>query len=91
MSERPTAGPPVVAFELNPHSASKRPEQLVNVLTRVLSGEFPEAFEQIEVVHEPETAVVKLSKLETLDQKSAEAVARRARSVFNDFVTSPWY
>ena len=41
--------PPYLDFELDPSSASKRPEQLVILLKRALEQEFPEAFATIEV------------------------------------------
>ena len=87
----PADKPPAVQFVLDPDSASKRPEQLVNVLTRVLGQEFPDVFQRIAVVHTRETGVVSLEKLDELDDQSAKEIVHRARAVHDEFVTSPWY
>lgn len=94
MTETPKT-PPIAEFALDPNSASKRPEQLVNLLTRMLSQEFPEAFKRLEVVHASETAVVTLASLDPdedeLDEGVAKEIAHRARAVYGEFSTSPWY
>jgi len=92
MTELPKT-PPIVEFALDPNSASKRPEQLVNLLTRMLSQEFPQAFQRLEVVHAGETAVVTLTSLDedALDENLVQEIAHRARAVYGEFSTSPWY
>ncbi len=92
MTEPPKT-PPIVEFALDPNSASKRPEQLVNLLTRMLSQEFPKAFQRLEVVHASETAVVTLASLgeDELDEDVTQEIAHRARAVYGEFSTSPWY
>ena len=84
-------GRPSVQFELDPNTAGKRPDQLVSLLRRTLQQEFPDEIEQIEVTFLPETAVVSVTASETLEEKAAARILRRAQSVFNEFVTSPWY
>ena len=78
-------------FVLDPDSASKRPEQLVSLLKRVLEQEFPDAFPPLEVMHAHESATVSLAGLDDLDEAIASEVVHRARAVFAEFVTSPWY
>ena len=92
MTETPKR-PPIAEFALDASSASKRPEQLVNLLTRMLSQEFPQAFQRLEVVHASETAVVTLASLDEdeLDEDVALEIAHRARAVYGEFSTSPWY
>ncbi len=68
-----------------------RPEQLLNLLNRMLREEFPAVVDSVTVVHEPGDGVVTLSNLEQLDETIALTVAHRARSVYNEFLTSPWY
>ncbi len=68
-----------------------RPEQLLNLLNRMLREEFPAVVDSVTVVHEPGEGVVTLSNLEQLDEPIAMNVAHRARSVYNEFLTSPWY
>ena len=80
-----------VEFRVDSNSPTKRPEQLYNLLDRMLRQEFPAAVEVVEVVHTPGDAVVSLVNLEKLEEAVARAVARRARAVYNEFVTSPWY
>ena len=82
---------PYLDFELDPSSASKRPEQLVILLKRALEQEFPEAFATIEVWHTPGRPFVSVRHLEKLDEQTAKDVAHRARGIFNEFLTSPWY
>jgi len=83
--------PPIVEFTLDPTSPSKRPEQLITVLERTLQREFSEAFEIVDIQHTPGEPVVSIKGLEKLDTQIAKSLARRARVVFNDFMTSPWY
>ena len=68
-----------------------RPEQLLNLLNRMLREEFPAVVDSVTVVHEPGDGVVTISNLEQLDETIALTVAHRARSVYNEFLTSPWY
>lgn len=68
-----------------------RPEQLLNLLNRMLREEFPAVVDSVIVTHELDDGVVTLSNLEQLDKKIAMNVSRRARSVYNEFLTSPWY
>ena len=90
MTEKTT---PVQAlrFELNIKDSAMRPEQLLNLLNRMLREEFPAVVESVTVAHDPGDGVVTLSNLEQLDKKIATNVSRRARSVYNEFLTSPWY
>ena len=80
----------MVEFRLDSSSATKHPEQLFSLLDRMLRQEFP-AVDGVEVVHEPGGSVVSLVNLETLEDATAQDVARRARTVYNEFITSPWY
>ena len=79
-----------VEFRLDSTSQTKRPEQLYNLLDRMLRQEFPAA-EIVEVTHTPGDAVVSLVNLDALEEAAANAVTSRARAVYNEFVTSPWY
>lgn len=90
MTEKTT---PVQAlrFELNIKDSAMRPEQLLNLLNRMLREEFPAVVESVTVAHDPGDGVVTLSNLEQLDKTIATNVSRRARSVYNEFLTSPWY
>lgn len=83
--------PPTVEFTLDPTSPSKRPEQLITLLERALQREFPEALEIVDIQHTPGEPVVSIKGLEKLDTQMAKSLAHRARVVFNDFMTSPWY
>ena len=83
--------PPTVEFTLDPSSPSKRPEQLITLLESALQREFPEAFEIVDIRHTPGEPVVSIGALEKLDPLIAKSLAHRARAVFNDFMTSPWY
>lgn len=83
--------PPTLDFTLDPNSPSKRPEQLLSLLEMVLRRESPEAFEIIDIWHAPGKPVVSIRNLEQLDEQVAKDLTHRARSVFNDFMTSPWY
>ncbi len=87
----PVAKPPTAEFQLDPGSASKRPDQLVSVLTRTLRQEFPEVFERLGISHDAETALVSILHLDELEPAVATAVTKRARAAYHDFVTSPWY
>ena len=78
-------------FKLDSNSPTKHPEQLYNLLDRMLRREFPAAVELVEVVHTPGDAVVSIVNLDTLEAAAAHDVARRARTVYNEFITSPWY
>ena len=87
-----TTGPAeTVEFELDSGSATKRPEQLYNLLDRMVRQEFPEIVDIVQVVHAAGESKVRLDNLEALDEAVAKEVAHRARGIFNDFVTSPWY
>lgn len=87
-----TTGPTeTVEFELDSGSATKRPEQLYNLLDRMVRQEFPEIVDIVQVVHAAGESKVRLDNLETLDEAVAKEVAHRARGIYNDFVTSPWY
>jgi len=90
MTEKTT---PVQAlrFELNIKDSAMRPEQLLNLLNRMLREEFPAVVDSVTVAHDPGDGVVTLSNLEQLDKTIATNVSRRARSVYNEFLTSPWY
>ena len=83
--------PPTVDFTVDPISPSKRPEQLVSLLESALRLDFPEALETVEIWHAPGEPVVSIRNLEQLDEQVAKNLARRARGVFNEFMTSPWY
>ena len=83
--------PPSLDFHLDPSSPSKRPEQLVILLERALGQEFPGTLEIIDIVHAPGNPLVSVRNLEKLDEPTAKDLAHRARGVFNDFMTSPWY
>ena len=89
MSEKPRSSD-TVEFKLDSNSPTKRPEQLYKLLDRMLRQEFP-AVELVEVVHTPGDSVVSLVNLDTLEEAAAHDVVRRARTVYNEFVTSPWY
>lgn len=80
-----------VEFELDASSATKRPEQLYNLLDRMVRKEFPDFVDIVQVVHAVGDSTVRLTNLETLDEAVAKEVAHRARGIYNDFVTSPWY
>ena len=82
---------PAVEFRLDPHSPSKRPEQLAALVESALRREFPAAAEIVEVVHSAEDAAVSLRNLEQVERATAEKLAHRARVVYNDFMISPWY
>ena len=90
MTEKTTPVKPL-RFELNIKDSAMRPEQLLNLLNRMLREEFPAVVDSVTVVHEPGEGVVTLSNLEQLDKPIAMNVAHRARSVYNEFLTSPWY
>tara|TARA_B100001013_G_C24533119_1_gene411620 strand:+ start:517 stop:789 length:273 start_codon:yes stop_codon:yes gene_type:complete len=90
MTEKTTPVKPL-RFELNIKDSAMRPEQLLNLLNRMLREEFPAVVDSVTVVHEPGEGVVTLSNLEQLDEPIAMNVAHRARSVYNEFLTSPWY
>ena len=83
--------PPTVDFTLDPSSPSKQPEQLVSLLESALRREFPEALEIVDIWHAPGEPVVSVRNLEKLDERTAKNLAHRARGVFNEFMTSPWY
>ena len=87
----PASTPPTAEFQLDPTSASKRPDQLVSVLTRTLRQEFPEVFERLGISHDADTALVSILHLDELDAATATEVSARARTAYNDFITSPWY
>ncbi len=90
MSELPTT-PPIAEFAVDPNSPSKRPEQLVSLLARVLGQEFPEAFGSLEIVHAAGAEVVTVAQRDEVGDEVAKQVAHRARAVYGEFVTSPWY
>jgi len=83
--------PSTVDFTLDPSSPSKRPEQFVSLLESALRLEFPQAEEIIDICHAAGDPVVSVRNLEKLDEEMATNVAHRARGVFSDFMTSPWY
>ena len=83
--------PPTVEFTLDPTGPSKRPEQLITLLKSALQREFPEALGVVDIQHTPGEPIVSIKALEKLDAQVAKSLARRARVVFNDFMTSPWY
>ena len=91
MTDEKTRPSDTVEFRLDSSSPTKHPEQLYNLLDRMLRQEFPAIVELVEVVHTPGDAVVSLVNLDTLEAATAHDVARRARTVYNEFVTSPWY
>lgn len=80
-----------VEFTLDTNSPNKRPEQLCSQLDRMLARDFPAALEFVEVVHASGDRVVSIVNLGKLDKVAARDVARRARAIYNEFVTSPWY
>jgi hypothetical protein len=82
---------PTVEFRLDPHSPSKRPEQLAALVESALRREFPAAAQVVEVVHSAADAVISLRNLEQVDGGTAEKLAHRARTVYNDFMINPWY
>ena len=82
---------PTVDFTLDPSSPSKRPEQFVSLLESALRREFPEVLEIVEIWHASGEPLVSIRHLEKLDEQMATNVAHRARGVFNEFMTSPWY
>ncbi len=82
---------PTVEFRLDPHSPSKRPEQLAALVESALRREFPAAAQVVEVVHSAADAVISLRNLEQVDSGTAEKLAHRARVVYNDFMINPWY
>ncbi len=93
---RPAAAEPAeprltVEFRLDPHSPSKRPEQLAALVESALRREFPAATQVVEVVHSADDAVISLRNLEQVDSGTAEKLAHRARVVYNDFMINPWY
>ena len=87
----PPPKPPIAEFAVDPNSPSKRPEQLVSLLVRVLGQEFPEAFARLEVVHADGTEVVTVAQRDDVGEEVVKEVAHRARAVYGEFVTSPWY
>ena len=68
-----------------------RPEQLLNLLNSMLREEFPTVVDSVTLTHEESDGVITLSNLEQLDKKIALDVGHRARSIYNEFLTSPWY
>jgi hypothetical protein len=83
--------PSSLDFELDPSSPSKRPDQFVILLKSTLSQEFSKTLEIIDVWREPGNPLVRVRNLEKLDELNAKDLTHRARGVFNDFMTSPWY
>ena len=83
--------PDSVEFTLDANTPNKRPEQLCSQLDRMMARDFPAAVEVVAIVHTPGERVVSLVNLGKLDKVAAGDVARRARSIYNEFVTSPWY
>tara|TARA_B100001123_G_scaffold84902_1_gene97292 strand:+ start:10773 stop:11045 length:273 start_codon:yes stop_codon:yes gene_type:complete len=81
----------VLRFELNIKDSAMRPEQLLNLLNRMLREEFPTVVDSVILTHEEDDGVVTLSNLEQVDKTMARDVSRRARSIYNEFLTSPWY
>ena len=81
----------VLRFELNIKDSAMRPEQLLNLLNRMLREEFPTVVDSVILTHEEDDGVVTLSNLEQVDKTIARAVSHRARSIYNEFLTSPWY
>ena len=86
-----TGSSEAVEFTLDSGSPNKRPEQLSNMLDRMLRQEFPAVADLVEVVQTPGDAVVSVLNLEKIEEAVAKKVAHRARAVYNEFVTSPWY
>ena len=83
--------PSSLDFEFDPSSPSKRSDQFVVLLKRTLIQEFPKALEIIDIWHEPGNSLVSVRNLEKLDEQPAKDFVLRAREVFNDFMSSPWY
>ena len=83
--------PSTVDFTLDPSGPSKRPEHFVSLLENALRQEFPQAVGIVDVWYAPGEPVVSVRNLEKLDEQMAANVAHRARGVFNEFMTSPWY
>ena len=81
--------PDSVEFTLDANSPNKRPEQLCSQLDRMLARDFPAALEFLEVVHASGDRVVSIVNLGKLDKVVAGDVVRRARTIYNEFVTSP--
>ena len=81
----------VLRFELNIKDSAMRPEQLLNLLNRMLREEFPTVVDSVILTHEEDDGVVTLSNLEQVDKTIARDVSQRARSIYNEFLTSPWY
>ena len=87
----PSTRPPAVEFRLDPASAGKRPDQLVNILTRALRGAFPESVPDIEVIHSVETGVVRVMTSDAFDEERVKRIVKTAYTAYKEFVTSPWY
>ena len=81
----------VLRIELNIKDSAMRPEQLLNLLNRMLREEFPTVVDSVILTHEEDDGVVTLSNLEQVDKTIARDVSHRARSIYNEFLTSPWY
>lgn len=84
-------------FQLDRHSASKRPDQLVSVLARVLEREFPEVIDRIRISFDADTAVVRVEQrgdgddTDELDEATVTSVVKVSQGSYDDFITSPWY
>ena len=83
--------PSTVDFTFDPSSPSKEPAQFVSLLENALRREFPQAVEIVDIVHAPGEPVVTVRHLEKLDEQMAKEVTHKARGVFREFMTSPWY
>ena len=78
-------------FELDPKSPSKGPQQLVALLGRVLGDEFPDVVKLVDIMPTRGNSRVSVRNLEKLDEQTSKDFVHRARVVFNDFMSSPWY
>ena len=78
-------------FAIDSGSPTKRPEQLVNLLVRVLGQEFPDVFESLEVTQAYDSEFVSVIQLQVVGEEVRKKVAHRARVVYGEFVNSPWY
>ena len=91
MMPTPKSEQPIVRFTLDPHSPSKRPEQLAALIESAVQREFPDVADVVQVSHSRDDAVISLLNLDKLEEDTAKKIAHRARVVFNDFMINPWY
>jgi len=81
----------MLEFPLDRKGAAKYPGQLVLLLERAFAQEGGAAFAALTVSHDPKANVVRISGLDRLEPAEAGRISHRARVVFNEFMTSPWY